>query len=224
MLNITEDAWQRQYKLKKKYVDVPDTKEIVDIINSIDAFTAKQTIRNRALFAMYYLTGCRLSEITKCLYLVRAHYQNKNLIERWKEKHDYLGIRKKNITIEVIDEKECMHIRTENRKNPDKTTKKQPIPISKEKDIATYVTDYLKIINDEDILFNFTPKRAIQIINKTGFNVHFIRHIRATHLVTKYDFNEQLLIKFMGWSDARPAKSYMELNTKDMFRQFFKNE
>jgi len=206
---------------------MPDIKELVDIILNISAYTAKQTIRNRALFAMYYLTACRVSEITKCKQLIETRsyeIDNKKIVNTWKVKHEYLGIRKKDITFDIVREKEMMHIRTENRKNKKKTTKKQPIPISKEKDIVKFVTDYLAILKDEAILFPFTPQRAIQIINQVDFNVHFIRHIRATHLIIKYDFNEQALVQFMGWTDARPADYYVRLNTTDVAMQFFKND
>ena len=117
-----------------------------------------------------------------------------------------------------------MYIRTENRKHKQRTTKRQPIPIELEMPIVEFIKDYIKDIDDDSILFNFKSKRATQIIvDSTDFNVHFIRHIRATHLVTKYDFNEQALIRFMGWTDARPAKNYMELSSKDIFKQFYKD-
>ena len=208
-------------------MDVPDIKELVDIIYSITARNPTHEKRNRALFAMYYLTACRVSEITKCPYLRKGRYEliegYWKIIDTWKEKHDYPGIKKRDITFEVIEEKECMNIRTENRKHKTKTSKKLPIPISLEKDIVKFVKDYIEILQEEDILFPFWPSRATQIINKVGWNIHFIRHIRATHLVTKYDFNEQLLVKFMGWSNSMPAKNYMELKTRDLFKGFYKN-
>ena len=210
---MSEDAWKRQRSLQKKYVDVPGIKELTDIIYTI---AGKNQLRDRALFAIYYLTGCRVSEITKCPYLRFARYQKDNeswsIIDTWKEPHDFQGVKKKDITFDMIDDKECMYIRTENRKNKNKITKKQPIPIELEQPIVQYVEDYLNTLQEDDVLFPFWPSRATQIINKIGWNVHFIRHIRATHLVTLYDFNEQLLVKFMGWSNSLPAKNYMELS------------
>ena len=232
---MTKQAWKRQRALKKEYQDVPDIAELVDIINSIQTRDDFITKRNKALFAMYYLTGCRASELTQCSRLWHSKYERLDngkwkLIDRWPVKgYSFPGIKKKDIRFEVMEDKECMIIRTENRKNKDKTTKRQPIPIELEQPIVQFVKDYIMFLQDEQILFPFWPTRATQIINQVKtrngheFNIHFIRHIRATHLVTKYDFNEQLLVKFMGWSNSMPAKSYMELSSKDMFRQFYKN-
>lgn len=224
---MTNDAWKRQRELKKQFKedDVPDTHELVNIINSL---SGKNEVRDRALFAMYYLTACRCSEITRYPFLKHTKYKKENdkwiSVEITKEPHEYMGIKKQDITFDIVDGLECMNIRTENRKNKERTTKKQPIPISKEQDIVKFVKNYLETIDNDTILFPFLPIRATQIINKVGWNIHFIRHIRATHLVTKYDFNTQLLVKFMGWTNAMPAKNYMELSSKDMFRQFYKSD
>jgi integrase len=114
-------------------------------------------------------------------------------------------------------------IRVENRKNKRRTTKNQPIPIEKEKGIAVFLHRYIKPLQKDALLFPFSSQRATQIINQvSGFNVHFIRHIRATHLVDLYDFNEQALIKFMGWTNSQPATRYIELKSSGIMRQFYK--
>ena len=223
MARTNLDAWNRQKRLKEIYTDeeVPDIDELYNMISNIrigNVNVKKQTMRARALFAMYYLTACRVSEIVRCPYLrIVINGQEKKI------PHEYNGIRKKDIKFGRIKGKLCMLIRTENRKNKQRKTKRQPIPIELEKRIAVFIKRYIDKLHDDSILFDFQSKRATQIINQTtGFNVHFIRHIRATHLVTKYDFNEQALIKFMGWTDARPAKFYMELAPTDLLMQFFK--
>ena len=241
--------WTRQKELQRRYQsdEVPDIPELVNIISKIkmDMWQWKyHTRRARALFAMYYLTGCRASEIVKCLSLRRQKIQkkviidakgrrgiiydldkNKNtIVEAWKDEHEYLGIKKRDISFPLIGGKRCILIRTENRKNHNRKTKRQPIPIDKELPIAKFVKYHYNSLEENEIMFPFGAKRATQIINETtGFNIHFIRHIRATHLITKYDFNEQMLIKFMGWTDGRPAKNYLELKHHDVFRQFYKN-
>lgn len=242
------EPWTRQKDLQKRFIDeeVPDIEELVEIIEGIQWEGRSRkfyTKRARALFAMYYLTACRASEIVKTLSLrkqsivkvskiekdgtKRVYYKTDSTggvhIERWVDEHTYLGIIKKDIQFRKIDGRLCMLVRTENRKNARRKTKRQPIPIDLEMPIVNYITDYTKRIPPNNLLFPFQTKWATQIINKTtDFNIHFIRHIRATHLVTKYDFNEQMLIKFMGWTDGRPAKHYMELKSQDLFRQFYK--
>ncbi len=226
-------AWSRQKELQKRYAyeEVPgidELKNIIDRINIGKVDIVKQTKRARALFAMYYLTACRVSEVVKVTELWEKKYEKVDgkykAVSKERIPHDYLGIRKEEIKFEEVKGKPCMYIRTENRKHKTRQTKRQPIPIELEQPIVEFIKEYTKDLNDDSILFSFQSKRATQIITEsTGFNIHFIRHIRATHLVTKYDFNEQALIKFMGWTDARPAKYYMELSSSDIFEQFYKN-
>jgi len=45
---------------------------------------------------------------------------------------------------------------------------------------------------------------------------HYLRHCRATHLVTIYGFDSMRLVKYMGWTDARPADTYVHLNVDDL--------
>ena len=235
--------WQTQKELQKKYKDeeVPDLAEINRIIEDIywgKINPERDTLRARALFAMYYLTACRLTEIVikkyKYVYKVKRDSNGKSIKDKndnyiidniEKIPYDYIGIKKEDISFDYINGREVMYVRTDNRKNKNRTSKKQPIPIELERDIAQYIKDYLyKIIDPKAPLFRFCNKYASKIITEsTGFNVHFIRHIRATHLITLYDFNEQHLISFMGWTDARPARHYMELNKKDLFEAFYKN-
>jgi len=241
-------AWARQRELKKRFslTDIPALHEMAHLIGQIQYGNVDpdfQTNRARALFAIYYLTACRASEITKVKTLRKRKLQRETIIDKdgarkiiyntdnkgipkvteWKEDHQYIGLTKSNIKTAVYNSQEYLEIRTENRKNKARKTKLLPIPISLEKDISKYIMDYIDKLENDEPLFDFCPRRAAQIINETtGFNLHFIRHIRATHLITLYDFNEQMLVKFMGWTDSRPAKSYMELSSATLAREFYK--
>lgn len=242
-----KEAWQRQKKLKEMYSfsEVPSISEIDHIINDIKIGKIdidRQSKRAKALFSMYYLTACRASEIVKVSKLRRRRlkvstvyeegikkkiyeldHDNNPVIENWIEEHNFLGTRKCDIVEKVFSGFKCLEIRTENRKNKNRKTKLLPLPIEKEGRILKYIYEYLSILSEDQVLFPFSTRRAAQIINgTTGFNLHFIRHIRATHLITLYDFNEQMLIKFMGWSDSRPAKHYIELRSSDIAREFNK--
>jgi len=244
-------SWSRQRKLKEIYKDeeVPDTDELVNIVSRIKItpshFSDFYTKRARALFVMYYLTGCRVTEIVKCFHrtLKRRVFKRgttkkgqKYILYDVDEKgrpklnmevvgHNFKGLTREDIKFKDIDNNRFMFIRTENRKNKSRKTKRPPIPIDLEAPLVKFLFDYLEVLPDNAILFPFENKRATQIINKTtGFNVHFIRHIRATNLITLYDFNEQALVNFMGWSDSRPAKYYMEFGDKSIARQFLKTK
>jgi len=52
-----------------------------------------------------------------------------------------------------------------------------------------------------------------------GVAPHYFRHCRLTHLVTEFDFNDQELVKYAGWSDSTPAKWYMSLKVTDLQRK-----
>jgi len=216
----TKKSWYRQKELKERFheTEVPSILEIDNILNDIQYGVVdpeRHTKRARALIAMYYLTAGRLTEIVR-----------KKGFETAPVEKEFLGICKQDISYDTIDDKPVMYLRIENRKNKKRKTKRQPIPILLEEPLVKHIKAYTDMIMIPNLpLFKFSSKRATQIINDTtGFNCHFWRHIRATHLVTLYDFNEQALIEFMGWTDARPAKSYMELSKKDLFRSFYKNK
>ncbi len=245
--------WQRQKELQKKYVDdeVPTIHELVNILANIrfgNLWPKRQTKQARALIAIYYLTAARASEILYTPYLRKRSVnlptegKIKDLVKvidkkkrnkkgfptvyyEYKILHEYKGISKQDIKFKEISGHKCMILRVENRKNKTRKTKNQPVPLDFENDIAWFISDYLKMIDFDSILFPFSRRRAEKIIEETiGWNIHFIRHIRATHLISLYDFNEQALIKYMGWTDGRPAKHYMELKTSDTLRQFYKNK
>jgi len=247
----SKPSWYRQRELKNKYKDteVPGIDELNNMLNRASFGKAnphKQTLQARALFVLYYLTACRCSEIVGvnkrkkrrrvkhgvAFYHVDGREYDKittnNLNEKtyyWTVRDGFKGIRVEDIGLEDMDGKEALLIRTVNRKNKSRTTKRQPIPIELEKPLVEHLLRYTDVLGEEDYLFPFSNQRAVQIINEVfNFNIHFIRHIRATHLITLYDFNEQALIDFMGWTDARPAKHYMELSKKDLFKQFFKTK
>jgi integrase len=52
-----------------------------------------------------------------------------------------------------------------------------------------------------------------------GVAPHYFRHCRLTHMVTEFDFNDQELVKYAGWSDSTPAKWYMSLKVTDLQRK-----
>ena len=217
-----ENAWNRQKELQKiySYEEVPSLEEIYNLILNItygNVNINSQTLRAKALIAMYYITGCRLSEIVK---------SKKIDYDISLKDYSFKGVTKHDLKETLYNGKKVLFIRTKNRKHKTRKSKRQPIPLDFEYEykIFTFIKEYCDTLQDTDVLFDFTNKRATQIINDTiGFNAHFIRHIRCTHLITLYDFNEQALIKFMGWSDSRPAKSYMELSPKTILNEFYKN-
>lgn len=246
---MKHEAWRTQKELQKKYSnqDLPSIDEIDSIISRIKigkVNTNYYTQRAKALFAMYYLTAGRATEILKTTKLRRRKVRrkvsfengakkvlyeldesNKPIVDHWLEYHNYLGTMKCDIKPKEFFGYSFLELRIENRKNKKRNTKLLLVPIEKEKAIVKYLMDYIESLEDDEVLFKFGRRRAAQIIKETtGFNIHFIRHIRTTHLITIYDFNEQMLVKYAGWTDARPAKAYIELRTSNMAREFLKWE
>lgn len=150
-----------------------------------------QHIRKRALFIMCYLTAGRISEVT--------------------------GLCKKDLSLKKVGERDYLIINMANRKHRHKHFKEIPIPFDKEGELIKLMGAHVNTVAYEDKIFNFDKRYCWQIIKQvSGFNPHFLRHIRLTHLITHYDFNEALLSKFAGWASSQSAKNYMELKWQDI--------
>lgn len=189
--------------------DVFKRNKIIEIVKSIPSLTKPKypyKTRDRSLFCLLYLTGSRIGEVVRRV-----------------KKKDFEIIKLKGRQFLVVD------LYTEkNRKHP---TRRIPINMEKEKDLVKFVLEYLEFLNDEDILFHFTIQRAWQIVSKilikykkTSRNKflnanHFLRHCRITHLVINYDFNDQDLVKYCGWTNSIPATVYSHLRYKDLARK-----
>lgn len=50
----------------------------------------------------------------------------------------------------------------------------------------------------------------------TGFNPHFFRALRATHLRRNFNFDSYQLKKFFGWSSIAPSEFYVGLDDRDI--------
>lgn len=154
-------------------------------------------IRTRALFIMLYLTAGRASEV------VCGNLKKSDLEFRYKYTRAVLLIK------------------MPNRKHRTRHWKDIPIPLDKEGVLLKMLNEYLRKLYPEDKLFDFGVVRCYQLIRKaTGFNNHWLRHLRLTHLVLNYDFNEQLLVRFAGWTNSLPAKEYMELRWSDILSKY----
>jgi hypothetical protein len=67
-------------------------------------------------------------------------------------------------------------------------------------------------------MFQISKRRGQQIISKSGWHPHFLRKLRLTHLAKYYNFSDQKLKMFAGWSDSRPSKHYIKLSWEDLAR------
>jgi len=154
------------------------------------------SVRNRALFIMLYITAGRVSELC-------------------------YDLKKKHLVVDVRKGRQVLLINMPNRKHRKRHFKDIPIPLDKEEVLLGLLNQFLQGKYENDPLFNFSPNWAYKIIRKElGWNAHWIRHLRLTHLVVNHDFNEQLLVRFAGWTDSRPAKNYMALRWGDILDKY----
>lgn len=190
---IKSQAWGHQSILKEK--TIPSVEDTIEIADAID------NPRDQALFVLAYLTAGRIREIIR-----------KGTGENFKP-----SIIKREISLDEIKGKKILKIDMRNQKNRQRKRKTIPIPLDKpeNKRFFEFLIPYLNSLEMNDELFPFSYSNAYRIL-KQFWNPHWFRHIRLTHLVTKYNFNEQQLKMYAGWTDGRPAKDYIEMRWQDL--------
>ena len=169
---------------------IPTQGEILERLNDVD------DLQDRALVIFAYLTAGRANEICGT-------------------------VRKRDIFFTQKSERPVMLVTMPNLKNRIRSSKQLPVPLDREGVFVSMFVEYLGRLNDEDTLFPFCSRTGREKLKRIcGFDFRYMRHIRLTHLVVLYDFNEQLLIRFAGWTDGRPAKYYIELRWVDFLSKF----
>ena len=218
--------WATHKQLKKE--EMPSKEQVIAMARKI------KHLRERALFIIAYLTGGRISEIVREPYLRKVEYRkeivtdgagnkkevisrtnNKSAIQASVERQElnYKGIRRDNVSWSYKDGRRILIISMQNRKNKRMKRKRIPIPYDKETELLDMLMEFLDKLQPDEPLFPFGKSKAEGIIKRiTGMNPHFLRAIRATRLVVDYNFTEAKLMQYMGWSDGRPAMSYVKLN------------
>lgn len=217
--------WQRQRHWKRQ--SIPSYAEILQITQSYPK------LQESALFAIAYLTAGRISEIMPKPYLYKRKYkrgdngkiirnkQSSPIIQSTERlRYDYPGIKKRDLNIEEIDGVQILLVSIENRKHLTRRRKSIPIPIDLETDMVAILTAYISNIEFDDVLFPFSESKARLIINKKGFNPHYLRDIRLTHLALNYEYTEYQLMMYAGWTDGRPAAHYIQQNWKALIKPF----
>lgn len=157
----------------------------------------------KVLFFLLYLTAARISEIVQVF--TRRHTEET-----------------------LIDGRPFLIIRLENRKNRKRKFKEIAIPMDypkHEKEFAEIIINYIKNKDKDEIIFKMSKVSATYYLKKyAGINAHLLRVLRCTHLATMYGIDSPTLIKYAGWSDARPAVTYINLNRSDIANIFPKED
>lgn len=223
--------WKNYRRLNKD--KAAEFLSIEDIYNLSEKFTS---LRDKCLFVLAYITAGRIEELVRRKALkfskkkVRmlkkgrtkitqvTDYSKKSIIK------EELGIDKSRITIHNNNGRELLVIAMRNLKNKIEHIKIIPFPLDNEtnKKLNRIVQAYLSGLYPEEELFPFGKRRAEQIISSAiGFNPHFLRTCRLTHLVRYYNFSDQKLKTYAGWSDSRPSKNYIKINWEDLANSMY---
>ena len=189
-------AWETQAKLQALLAD--GSQRLPTMADIMTASQQYSNPRDRVLFLLTYLTAGRVSEV--------------------------VSIRAEDIQPTYHEGREVITITMPNRKHRVRHSKVIPIAMDmpQEKALMEPVLEYAKgktgllLAREGRPGEGIKELRAWQIIGTAGFNPHWLRHIRLTHLETVYGLSGERLKVFAGWTDTRPAKNYMELNWGDV--------
>lgn len=175
----------------------------------------------RTIFYILYLTGARISEV--------------------------LALRKKDITIEEMKGIKVVIFNMINLKNKTSKFKKQAIPaITPEiKWMLKVILYYINDLEDDKKIFYYTrnnvttryrklpplhlratSKETGKVIDNCEFKMHphYLRHCRLTHLEEEHDLGAFKLTIFAGWSDTKPARTYVHTSWKSLVKAMMKKD
>lgn len=201
------------------------------------------TARDRCLFAILYLCAARIEEIVRYT-PIRYGTKLVKVLKGGKVKEGYItdysakrvlrnrirySIKKKDITFDNTGDRPVIKFNIRNLKNRQREFWRKIIPLPLKDNsnplddkskfnrmFARLIDIYVSPLDEDEELFPITPRRAEQILAKVGINPHFLRKVRLTHLVKLYNFSDQKLRFFAGWSDSRPSKDYIKLGVSDL--------
>jgi len=218
-------------KRKIDELDIIPKPELLAMINRINSTTK---LRDKALVAFIYLTGCRISEILGTKKQSNKYRKEdiknkvpyKDRIPIRKEEYKVPPLKKENIEVNLQDDiirvynVICLKRKFENHRRT------IPIIISQEKPFVDIFLNWYNTLEEGQVIFKMNRQRAWQIVNRNMilkrddreiklFN-HFLIHERCSHLAAHKNFSPLDLQKFRGWRDTSQAAVYAHLNTEDI--------
>jgi hypothetical protein len=196
------NAWELQKELQDNR-ELPSQHEVFEISKVFKIH------RNKVLFLMLYLCGCRVGELVR------------------NPKKNWVGVRAKDIFLDSVGDKNFLVIRLQNekvRRTPGRRRKwHKEIPIKLdgvEGEMAKEIIKYTQGMTGDDPVFDITPNRVWRILKKhTKFNPHWLRHLRLHHLTVNNNFSDQMLTAIAGWTDSRPAAGYTEIGWRHIAKK-----
>jgi len=199
------EPWGVQKSNDRIDLPVPSVNRLAEVVGAI------VSAEERALVGLVYLTGGRISE------LIQSNRYGRHMD----------SIKRSQIDLETYDGHNIVKITIRNlKKRKDKNAFKIipiPLDITSNRVMFDLIWPYIKEKSGEEELFPYGYTKAMKIINKTtGWNPHWIRHIRTNHLLVHFDFKEEQVRLHMGWTDLRPMTKYAGTRWTDIVKGYYK--
>jgi integrase len=185
-------------------------------VEEIYALAANETDLTKSLIFGLYLTGARISELLGLRSKDFSDYGdtavNRQITVTLKTEKKRKGIPLRTLAIRSNHPTELAML---NHLLAHKATFDQ---LGKEKlyEIGrTVAWRNLQKLSFTTDLITFEPKISILEDQPQHLYPHFLRHCRATHLVTTYNINPFELQRYMGWTTLAPAIIYVNLDWRN---------
>lgn len=191
------------------------------------------SVRDRAYISFMYITGCRkcepLDHIKKKRILEEFKGPDGHIIKKWNGKIESIHVpaftvgqimkvnrmdKRSNKMTPFIDFQN-LHTAKRRKKDYRETVRTIPVNALLYRKFLIYIFQYIKNLNlkRSSKLFDFGYKTGQRIVDKRlGTPVHYLRHLRNTHLRILHNYDGIDLVRFNGWTDERPANTYLHIN------------
>lgn len=202
--NATQDRIPIPLKPKPEVISL---ERLMTLANMLEDY------QQRVIFYCLYLTGARISEV--------------------------LLLRKEDITLADVEGNHFVIFNLRNLKSRKVLFKRLPVIIDNPivEGMATSIKDYVNLITHDSVIFTLTrhnvtyaytllpavhlrvvDMRSKAIIDDYPFQIHphYLRHCRLTHLRENKNFDLMNLIAWAGWSDSRPASTYVQVPWQEL--------
>lgn len=183
--------------------------EVKEIIDNAPA------LKYKAFFALLYLTGGRVSELTN-RYVWKYNKKKKKSVIIGKE----MGIRKSNITVTDKDVYVTLPLL---KKKKSLLKDEHTLVFSKKAPFMDTILSYLSSLKEEDALFPFTRTMAWKVLRKLNDTawLHLFRHTRLSSLA-RVGASPEDLRTWAGHADYRYLGRYLQMIPIKKFKDVIK--
>lgn len=170
--------------------------------------------RDRAFFALLYLSGVRISEILRSNRVANRYKSvDKNYCEPI-QKHDIEFENKYGKAFMIVKGVRCL-------KRRDIQKRHIPVPVFRDVELVGFIKEWLDLLPfPESFIFDFTDQNAQYLASiyfkKERLFCHAFRHLCFSRLATEYSFSGEQLRHFAGWASSTMTSVYTHMNYQDL--------